>query len=143
MAELLEKILSYAGEKPVMQTRGEQPQRIKQFRVVSVDDHVTEPPDLFVGRLPAGLESEAPRVERDSEGHDWWVFDNDRVPLVGSDSWAGFEPETRIPRPGQLRRASSRRLRHSRASEAHGRCGGRSFFEFRRRRHSGSQAPDS
>jgi len=31
-------------------------------------------------------------VERDEHGHDWWVFDHDRVPLLGSDSWLGFEP---------------------------------------------------
>jgi hypothetical protein len=59
---------------------------------VSVDDHATEPPNLFAGRLPAALATEAPRVERDEHGHDWWVFDHDRVPLLGSDSWMGFEP---------------------------------------------------
>jgi predicted TIM-barrel fold metal-dependent hydrolase len=92
MADLLERILSYAGEKPVLQQRAEVAPRPRRFRIVSVDDHVTEPPGLFAGRLPGAFAAEAPRVERDAQGHDWWVFDHDRVPLLGSDSWLGFEP---------------------------------------------------
>ncbi len=32
-------------------------------RIVSLDDHVIEPPDAWVSRLPAGLRGEGPRVE--------------------------------------------------------------------------------
>lgn len=92
MADLLERILSYAGEKPELRHRAETVPRPRQYRIVSVDDHATEPPDLFAGRLPAAFAADAPRVERDEHGHDWWVFDHDRVPLLGSDSWLGFEP---------------------------------------------------
>jgi predicted TIM-barrel fold metal-dependent hydrolase len=92
MADLLERILSYAGEKPVLQKRGEIAPRPRKYRIVSVDDHVTEPPDMFVGRVAQRFVADAPRVERDDQGHDWWVFDHDRVPLLGSDSWLGFEP---------------------------------------------------
>jgi predicted TIM-barrel fold metal-dependent hydrolase len=92
MADLLERILSYAGEKPELRHRGDVAPRPRRYRIVSVDDHVTEPPDLFAGRLSAALMANAPRVERDEHGNDWWVFDHDRVPLLGSDSWLGFEP---------------------------------------------------
>jgi predicted TIM-barrel fold metal-dependent hydrolase len=92
MADLLERILSYAGEKPELRRRGEMAPRPRRYRIVSVDDHVTEPPGLFAGRLPAAFAADAPRVEQDDRGHDWWVFDHDRVPLLGSDSWLGFEP---------------------------------------------------
>jgi predicted TIM-barrel fold metal-dependent hydrolase len=92
MADLLERILSYAGEKPELRHRADLTARPRRYRIVSVDDHATEPPNLFAGRLPAALAAEAPRVERDEHGHDWWVFDHDRVPLLGSDSWMGFEP---------------------------------------------------
>jgi predicted TIM-barrel fold metal-dependent hydrolase len=92
MADLLERILSYAGEKPELRHRADTAPRPRRYRIVSVDDHVTEPPDLFAGRLPAALAADAPRVERDDRGHDWWVFDHGRVPLLGSDSWLGFEP---------------------------------------------------
>lgn len=92
MADLLERILSYAGVKPELRPRQPMEPRRRRFRLVSVDDHVTEPPDTFEGRIEARFAADAPRVERDDEGHDWWVFDNDRVPLLGSDSWLGFEP---------------------------------------------------
>ena len=34
-------------------------------RIISVDDHVVEPPDLWTNRLPAKYQDRAPRVERD------------------------------------------------------------------------------
>jgi predicted TIM-barrel fold metal-dependent hydrolase len=92
MADLLERILSYAGEKPTMMHRRDMAPRPRPYRIVSVDDHVTEPPDMFTGRVEAAFAADAPRVERDELGHDWWVFDHARVPLLGSDNWAGFEP---------------------------------------------------
>lgn len=33
-------------------------------RIISVDDHIIEPPDVFKGRLPKKLQERAPRVER-------------------------------------------------------------------------------
>ena len=35
-------------------------------RIISVDDHVVEPPDLWTSRLPSKYRRPAPRVERDS-----------------------------------------------------------------------------
>jgi predicted TIM-barrel fold metal-dependent hydrolase len=92
MADLLERILSYAGEKPELIQRGPMAPRERRYRIVSADDHLTEPPTMFEGRVPAKFADQAPRVERDEHGHDWWVFDHERVPLLGSDSWQGFEP---------------------------------------------------
>ena len=34
--------------------------------MVSVDDHVVEPPTMFDGRLPASMQEQAPRVVRRS-----------------------------------------------------------------------------
>ena len=31
------------------------------YTLISVDDHLVEPPDMFDGRLPAALQSKAPR----------------------------------------------------------------------------------
>ena len=92
MAELLEKILRYAGDKPTLIRRDRLPDIEHRFPVVSVDDHLIEPPDLFAGRLPARLADRAPRVERDDAGNDWWVFEHDRVPLLGADALKGWEP---------------------------------------------------
>jgi predicted TIM-barrel fold metal-dependent hydrolase len=92
MADLLDRILSYAGEKPdPLVPRGDLPARELPYRLVSVDDHLIEPPDLFDGRMPAKYADQAPRVERDDKGNDWWVFVNDRVPVLGSDAWQGWE----------------------------------------------------
>lgn len=92
MADLLERILSYAGDKPEVRHRTEVPDIPRRYRIVSVDDHATEPPHVFTDRVPAAFAADAPRVERDDAGNDWWVFDHDRVPLLGSDSWVGFAP---------------------------------------------------
>src|SRR5262249_1463362 len=35
--------------------------RARRFTVISVDDHLIEPPDLFDGRMPAALADHAPR----------------------------------------------------------------------------------
>jgi predicted TIM-barrel fold metal-dependent hydrolase len=59
--------------------------------VVSVDDHFIEPPDLFEGRLPARYADVAPRVIR-RDGADWWVFDDEQVPLLGADAIQSWEP---------------------------------------------------
>ncbi|MEZ4334706.1 MAG: amidohydrolase family protein [Myxococcota bacterium] len=91
MADLLEKIMKYAGPKGTLVRRGELPPCRGGFRIVSVDDHLVEPPDLFAGRLPARLQARAPRIERDDDGIDWWVFEDERVPLLGADAIRGWE----------------------------------------------------
>jgi len=35
---------------------------MSNYKVVSVDDHLIEPPDLFEGRLPSKLQQRAPKV---------------------------------------------------------------------------------
>ncbi|MFO0688580.1 MAG: amidohydrolase family protein [Myxococcota bacterium] len=92
MADLLEKILKYAGPKGTLVRRGELSPPKLRYRVVSVDDHLVEPPDLFAGRLPAKLQASAPRVERDDLGIDHWIFEDERVPLLGADGIRGWEP---------------------------------------------------
>src|SRR5262249_32143250 len=64
----------------------------RRYTVVSVDDHLIEPPNLFKGRLPRRFAAAAPRVERDDDGVDYWVFQEDRVPLLGADAIQGWDP---------------------------------------------------
>ena len=42
--------------------------------LISVDDHVIEPPDLFVGHLDAKYQDRAPKLSRNAEGSDVWTF---------------------------------------------------------------------
>ena len=42
--------------------------------LVSVDDHLIEPPDLFVNHLDARYLDRAPKLVRNDEGSDVWTF---------------------------------------------------------------------
>ena len=42
--------------------------------LVSIDDHMIEPPDLFENHVPAKWKDEAPKVVRNENGVDEWVF---------------------------------------------------------------------
>lgn len=61
--------------------------------LVSVDDHVIEPPDLFEGRLSPAAAERAPRVERTENGRDVWFFEGKALPNVGLNAVAGRVPE--------------------------------------------------
>jgi len=54
-----------------------------KYTVISVDDHVVEPPHVFEGRLPASLQARAPRIIETSRGHHVWEFEGQRSTQVG------------------------------------------------------------
>lgn len=91
-----------ASDAAVLAPRRELEPRRRTLAVVSVDDHLLEPPDMFAGRIPGRLGDQAPHVERDGAGVDWWVTDGERTPLLWADAsrWAprGTSGE---PRPGR------------------------------------------
>jgi len=62
--------------------------------VVSVDDHLIEPPDLFEGRLPARLADEAPRVVEQANGSQAWIFEGRLYPNVGLNAVVGRPKES-------------------------------------------------
>jgi predicted TIM-barrel fold metal-dependent hydrolase len=66
---------------------------IDGLTLVSVDDHLVEPPDLFDGLLPASLADRAPRVTRTEAGADVWVFEGQEIPNIGLNAVAGRPPE--------------------------------------------------
>jgi hypothetical protein len=57
--------------------------------VVSVDDHVVEPPDTFAGRLPARFADEAPRVVEDADGTQSWLWNGQLLANVGFNAVVG------------------------------------------------------
>lgn len=91
MADLLEQLKRYAGEKGTLQLRGELERRERRYPIVSVDDHLIEPPDTFDGRLPRRYRDSAPRVVREG-AVDYWIFEDERVPLLGADAIQSWEP---------------------------------------------------
>ena len=57
--------------------------------VISVDDHLIEPPDLFDGRLPGALAPRAPRVVELDGGREAWEFEGNLYPNVGLNAVVG------------------------------------------------------
>ena len=70
-----------------------EPREVK-YTVISVDDHVVEPPHTFEGRLPAALQDRAPRIVETRRGHQVWEFEGRRYTQVGMNAVAGRRPET-------------------------------------------------
>jgi predicted TIM-barrel fold metal-dependent hydrolase len=82
-------------------------------RIISVDDHVIEPPDVWTSRLPSKYHDVGPRIVRapvkeltyiggkftavpgepgdPGEPVDWWFYEDLRRPLVRLDSAVGFD----------------------------------------------------
>ncbi len=63
--------------------------RTEDMVIVSVDDHVVEPPDVFEGRLEARYRDLAPRLEHLADGTDVWRFLDIEIPNVGLNAVAG------------------------------------------------------
>ena len=57
--------------------------------LVSVDDHLVEPPTLFEGKLPTKFVDDAPRVIRRDDGSEVWTFNGAIVPNIGLNAVAG------------------------------------------------------
>ena len=67
--------------------------RLEDLILVSVDDHVVEPPDVFEHHLPARYKDIAPRVEHREDGTDAWKFLDFHIPNVGLNAVTGRPPE--------------------------------------------------
>ena len=67
--------------------------QLEDLILVSVDDHVVEPPDLFEGRLPQKYAEVAPKLVRKDSGIDVWQFMGQELPNIGLNAVAGRPPE--------------------------------------------------
>ena len=75
--------------------------KVTRLPIISVDDHVLEPPNLWTDRLPRALAETGPRVVReqctyrDAAGSerntvaDVWLYEDDRVPITQIHASAG------------------------------------------------------
>jgi len=57
--------------------------------LVSVDDHLVEPPTLFEGRMSTKFADDAPRIIRQDDGSEVWTFNGAIVPNIGLNAVAG------------------------------------------------------
>ncbi len=77
----------------------EPPRAERRYTVISVDDHIVEPPHTFEGRVPKAMAERAPRIVEAPDGSQSWVYDGVSMPNVGFNAvvgrpvseW-GFEP---------------------------------------------------
>ena len=61
--------------------------------LVSVDDHVVEPPDMFKNHLPDKWLDLAPKSVKRADGTDVWVYEGSEIPNIGLNAVAGRPPE--------------------------------------------------
>ena len=66
---------------------------IDDLILVSVDDHVVEPPHMFEGRLPAKYKDLAPRFITREDGTNAWTYDGNEISNVALNAVAGRPPE--------------------------------------------------
>src|SRR5437667_1574012 len=71
----------------------EEPVNIDDLILVSVDDHVVEPPDMFDGHIPEKCKDRAPKVVTRDDGTDAWVFEGQEATNVGLNAVAGRPPD--------------------------------------------------
>ena len=66
---------------------------IKDMVLVSVDDHVVEPPHMFDGRLPAKYADLAPKFVTREDGTNAWEYEGASISNVALNAVAGRPPE--------------------------------------------------
>lgn len=65
--------------------------------MISVDDHVVEPPGVWQDRVPARYRDVAPRIVRDDQGGEAWLYEDLRMPITGVAAAAGRSKEDFSP----------------------------------------------
>jgi len=66
--------------------------------LVSVDDHILEPPSVWTNRLPKKYAQIGPRIESGDDG-EFWVYEDRRVATSGLSAVAGKRREEFSPEP--------------------------------------------
>lgn len=66
--------------------------RRRHYTVISVDDHIVEPPGMFKERVPAKMADRAPRVIARDDGTEMWLYDGTEIPNIGLNAVAGRPP---------------------------------------------------
>ena len=70
--------------------------------LVSVDDHLVEPPGLFDKHIPAKYKDDVPKLIQREDGTDAWVFEGQEATNVGLNAVAGRPPDEYGAEPTKL-----------------------------------------
>ena len=84
--------------------------------LISVDDHIAEPADMFDAHVPVAYRHLAPRVETDERGFQQWWYGDKKGRNLGLNAVAGKPPGDVQRQPDQLQRNASGLLRRARTS---------------------------
>jgi predicted TIM-barrel fold metal-dependent hydrolase len=57
--------------------------------IISVDDHISEPPDMFDKHLSGEMLASAPKFRTTAKGTDYWEYQGQKMPSVGLNAVAG------------------------------------------------------
>lgn len=63
--------------------------KMNEMVIISVDDHVCEPPDMFDNQLSGELLASAPKNVRDKNGNNYWTYQGNVRPLIGLNAVVG------------------------------------------------------
>jgi predicted TIM-barrel fold metal-dependent hydrolase len=64
----------------------------RDMKIISVDDHVVEHPNLWQDRLPVQHKEVGPKIIEDERGHHVWQYEGERYPQIGLNAVAGKDP---------------------------------------------------
>jgi len=67
--------------------------RTEDMILVSVDDHVVEPPGLFDNHLAAEWKDRAPQLVKKKDGTDVWLYEGQQLMNIGLNAVVGRPPE--------------------------------------------------
>ena len=82
--------------------------------LVSIDDHMIEPPDMYENHVPKKWLDDAPKVVHE-DGIDRWVFQGEKTSTsFGMSATVGWPSGGMGLQPGHLHRAAARLLRRAR-----------------------------
>ncbi len=98
MVDILDKLMRMGVPDYEVVLRADPEPGPRPHPLISVDDHYIEGPDTFTGRLPSKLQAIGPRIEREGDV-DYWIFEDQRVPLLGVEGIQGWEPGQGHPGP--------------------------------------------
>jgi predicted TIM-barrel fold metal-dependent hydrolase len=65
----------------------------EELIMISVDDHVVEPPGMFDNHIPAKYKDAAPKIIKRPDGSDVWTFGGSIIPNIGLNAVAGRPKE--------------------------------------------------
>jgi len=78
----------FGQQEPIDKREESRDMRVEDLIMVSVDDHIVEPPDMFEQHIPSRFRDRAPRLVH-KNGIDVWHFEGRKVPNIGVNAVAG------------------------------------------------------